>query len=128
MVKLSMIRHSNAHIDETSAPRVAVFVGGTAGIGKLTLDALVRPGTKSKAYVVGRKESEQAFKPFAQSLREANPNADIVWIEGQVTLLSEAKRVCDYIRTLESSIDLLFMTTGYAPFGGRESKRFPLFK
>jgi NAD(P)-dependent dehydrogenase (short-subunit alcohol dehydrogenase family) len=124
MVKFSLIKKSNSQIDGASAPRVAVFVGGTSGVGKLTLGAIAKLGTTFKAYVVGRKESEASFKPFAESLHEANPNAEIVWIEGQVSLLSEAKRVCDHIKTLESSIDLLFMTTGYVPFGGRQSESF----
>jgi NAD(P)-dependent dehydrogenase (short-subunit alcohol dehydrogenase family) len=122
MVKLTLIRANNAQIDETSAPRVAVFVGGTSGIGKLTLGAIAKLGTNFKAYVVGRKESKAVFETFAESLRLANPNVDIIWIEGQVSLLSEVKRICDHIKTLESSIDLLFMTTGYAPLGGRQSR------
>jgi NAD(P)-dependent dehydrogenase (short-subunit alcohol dehydrogenase family) len=122
MVNLTQIRASNAQIDEASAPRVAIFVGGTSGIGKLTLGAIAKLGTNFKAYVVGRKESKAAFETFAESLRLANTNADIVWIEGQVSLLFEVKRICDHIKTLESSIDLLFMTTGYAPLGGRQSK------
>jgi NAD(P)-dependent dehydrogenase (short-subunit alcohol dehydrogenase family) len=122
MVNLTQIRASNTQIDEASAPRVAIFVGGTSGIGKLTLGAIAKLGTNFKAYVVGRKEGKAAFETFAESLRLANPNADIVWIEGQVSLLFEVKRICDHIKTLESSIDLLFMTTGYAPLGGRQSK------
>jgi NAD(P)-dependent dehydrogenase (short-subunit alcohol dehydrogenase family) len=121
MVHLSQIKENNAHIDEESAPRVAVFVGGTSGIGKLTLNAIAGLGTHFKAYVVGRQESEASSKPFIEGLHAANTDASIVWVEGQVSLLSEAKRICDDIKKLETSIDLLFMTTGYVPFGGRQS-------
>jgi NAD(P)-dependent dehydrogenase (short-subunit alcohol dehydrogenase family) len=128
MVHLSKIKESNAQIDGETAPHVAVFVGGTSGIGKITLGATTRLGTHFKAYVVGRKESEAAFRPFIEELRTANPNANIVWVEGQVSLLSEVKRISDYIKTVETSIDLLFLTTGYVPFGGRESTSIlPLF-
>jgi hypothetical protein len=122
MVDRTLITASNAQINEPSAPPVALFVGGTSGIGKLTLGAIAKLGTNFKAYVVGRKESRAAFETFAESLRLANSNVDIVWVEGQVSLLSEVKRICDHIKTLESSIDLLFMTTGYVPLGGRQSR------
>jgi NAD(P)-dependent dehydrogenase (short-subunit alcohol dehydrogenase family) len=121
MVHISKIKESNAQVDEESAPRVAVLVSGTSGIGKLTLGAIARLGTHFKAYVIGRPESEAAFKPFIEELHAANANASIVWVEGQVSLLSEVKRICDYIKKLETSIDLLFLTTGYVPFGGRQS-------
>ncbi|KAH7361245.1 hypothetical protein BKA66DRAFT_573592 [Pyrenochaeta sp. MPI-SDFR-AT-0127] len=121
MVNISSIRKSNKQVDESSAPRVAVFVGGTAGIGKITLAKIADLGIGFKAYVIGRKGSEQSFKSFLEELHQANPNANVIWIEGEVSLLSEAKRVCDYIKTLESTVDLLFMTTGYAPFGGRDN-------
>ncbi|KAF1846533.1 uncharacterized protein K460DRAFT_314051 [Cucurbitaria berberidis CBS 394.84] len=93
MVNLSLIRQSNKHIDEASTPCVAVFVGGTAGIGKITLAEIAALGTDFKAYVIGRKESEQAFKTFLDDLHQANPTANIIWVEGQVSLLSDVKRV-----------------------------------
>ncbi|KAI4617306.1 hypothetical protein J4E80_005508 [Alternaria sp. BMP 0032] len=121
MVHLTKIKESNAHIDKETAPRIAVFVGGTSGIGKITLGAVAKLGTNLKAYVVGREESKAAFQPFIEELHTANPNASIIWVEGQVTLLSEVKRICDHIKKLETSIDLLFLTTGYVPFFGREN-------
>lgn len=121
MVRISQIKENNAQIDEKSAPRVAVFVGGTSGIGKLTLNAITRLGTRFKAYVIGRQESEAAFKPFIEELHLANANANIIWVEGQISLLSEVQRICDHIKRLESSIDLLFMTAGYVNFSGRHS-------
>ncbi|KAF2875856.1 hypothetical protein BDV95DRAFT_562768 [Massariosphaeria phaeospora] len=121
MVKISLIRQSNSRIDESSAPRVAVFAGGTSGIGKLTLAELAGLGTSFKAYVVGRKESERSFKTFIGDLHQTNPNAEIIWVEGEISLLSEVKRICDHIKTLESRIDLFFLTAGYAPFEGRKN-------
>lgn len=121
MVNLSLIRQSNSRIDQASAPDVAVFVGGTAGIGKITLAEIAALGLGLKAYVIGRRESEQAFKPFLEELNQANANTNVIWVEGQISLLSEVKRVCDHIKALETKVDLLFMTTGYAPFGGRQS-------
>ena len=49
-----------------------------------------------------------------------NPKAEIIWTEGEISLLAETKRVCDVIKSKESSVDLLFPTAGYAPFGLRK--------
>ncbi|KAF2831568.1 hypothetical protein CC86DRAFT_140909 [Ophiobolus disseminans] len=119
MVKISLIKQSNEQVDESSAPHVAVFVGGTAGIGKITLSKIASLGTNFKAYIIGRKSSEHSFRPVIEDLHKANPNAKLIWVEGEASLLSEVKIICDHIKTLESSIDLLFMTPGYAPFNGR---------
>ncbi|KAG9189654.1 hypothetical protein G6011_06522 [Alternaria panax] len=121
MVHISQIKENNAQIDEETAPRVAVFVGGTSGIGKLTLDAVIRLRTHLKAYVVGRQESEAAFKPFIKKTHLANAKASIIWVEGQISLLSEVKRVCDHIKELETSIDILFMTSGYVASSERQN-------
>ncbi|QKX60570.1 uncharacterized protein TRUGW13939_07715 [Talaromyces rugulosus] len=119
MVSFTEIKASNALINGATAPRVAVFVGGTSGIGKLTIRALVETGTSTRIYLIGRKSSEENAQTFIQELSAINPKAEIVWIEGEVSLLAETKRVCQVIKSKESRVDLLFLTTGYAPFGPR---------
>jgi NAD(P)-dependent dehydrogenase (short-subunit alcohol dehydrogenase family) len=119
MVSYNEIRASNARISNPTAPRVAVFVGGTSGIGQLTIKALVSTGASTRIYLVGRKSSRDRTNIFIQELRAINPDADIIWTEGEVSLLSEAARVCEAIKTRETCVDLLFLTTGYAPFGAR---------
>jgi NAD(P)-dependent dehydrogenase (short-subunit alcohol dehydrogenase family) len=124
MPNITTVRETNALLTPMTVPKTAVFVGGTAGIGKLTLTALAQLGFSLKAYVIGQKGSEASFKTFAEELRSKNAEAAIIWTECEVSLLSEAKRICDHIKTLESSIDLLFLSTGYAPMGGRNSTSF----
>lgn len=120
MVSDKKIQASNALInDNATAPRVSVFVGGTSGIGKFTVKALVATGASVRMYLVGRKSSEERTHTFIQELRHINPRAEVIWTEGEVALLTETKRVCEVIKTKESRIDLLFLTTGYAPFGTR---------
>jgi NADP-dependent 3-hydroxy acid dehydrogenase YdfG len=121
MVNLSTITTNNDALRNSSARHVAVFVGGTAGIGKLTLAEMSDLGMNLKVYVIGRKSSYAAFKAHSDALCAKNPDTEIVWIEGEVSLLAEVKRVCGEIKKREERVDLLFMTTGYAPFGGRES-------
>ncbi|KAF8854316.1 NAD(P)-binding protein [Acephala macrosclerotiorum] len=119
MVSYKEIQASNALINDATAPRVAVFVGGTSGIGKFTVRALVATGASVKIYLVGRKSSEERMHAFIQELHAINPKAEVVWTEGEVALLAETKRVCEAIKSKESRVDLLFLTAGYAPFGTR---------
>ncbi|PSN61655.1 hypothetical protein BS50DRAFT_613348 [Corynespora cassiicola Philippines] len=89
MVNISDVCKSNSKIDSTSLPGVAVFVGGTAGIGKLTLGEMAQLGMGFKAYVVGRPQSRESFESFEKELQKGNQDAEIIWVEGQVSLLSE---------------------------------------
>lgn len=119
MVSSTDILASNALINDSTAPRVSVFAGGTSGIGKLTIEALVATGASVKIYLIGRKSSEERANTFIQELQTTNPQAEIIWTEGEIALLSETKRICEVIKTKESRVDLLFLTAGYAPFGAR---------
>ncbi|KAH7007966.1 uncharacterized protein B0I36DRAFT_258234 [Microdochium trichocladiopsis] len=117
MPPLSTIRVSNSRITAATAPRVAVFTGATQGIGKATLTQLVGVGTPITIYLIGRNGSTQ--EGFLEELRASNQQAKIVWLEGQVSLLSETKRLCDEIKSREKSIDLLFFCAAYVALGGR---------
>jgi NAD(P)-dependent dehydrogenase (short-subunit alcohol dehydrogenase family) len=119
MVSYKEIQASNALINDATAPRVAVFVGGTSGIGKLTVRALVATGASVRIYLVGRKSSEERMHAFIQELHAINPKAEVIWTEGEIALLAETKRVCEAIKSKESRVDLLFLTAGYAPIGTR---------
>ncbi|CAM0140893.1 hypothetical protein VKS41_008882 [Umbelopsis sp. WA50703] len=119
MVSYKDILASNALINDATAPRVAVFVGGTSGIGKFTIKALVATGASVRIYLVGRKSSEERMHAFIQELHAINPKAEVIWTEGEIALLAETKRVCEIIKGKESRVDLLFLTAGYAPFGTR---------
>lgn len=117
MVSYKEIQASNALINHDTAPRVAVFVGGTSGIGKLTVKALVATGASMRIYLVGRKSSAERTHNFIQELHALNSRAEVIWTEGEVALLAETKRICEtIIKRKESRIDLLFLTPGYAPF------------
>ncbi|KAF5001859.1 hypothetical protein FGRMN_706 [Fusarium graminum] len=119
MVSFKEIQASNALINDAT-PRIAVFVGGTSGIGKATIEALVATGSSLRIYLIGRKGSQQRTETFVHELHAINPNAEILWVEGEISLLAEAKRACEIIKGTERYIDLLFLTTGYAPFTSRK--------
>lgn len=120
MVSYKQIQASNARISDATIPNVSVFVGGTAGIGQYTIEALVRTGQASKIYLIGRKSSHERSEAFIKSMHDINPKAEIIWTEGEIAFLAESKRICDIIKSKESRVDLLFLTAGYAPFGPRE--------
>jgi NAD(P)-dependent dehydrogenase (short-subunit alcohol dehydrogenase family) len=120
MVGIRDIRAANELITDATAPSVAVFVGGTSGIGQLTIKALVATGARVRIYLVGRRSSEDRSKTFIEGMHIVNPKAEIIWTEAEVSLLSETKRVCEAIKTKEPHLDLLFLTTGYAPFCKRQ--------
>jgi NADP-dependent 3-hydroxy acid dehydrogenase YdfG len=117
MVTHAQIQASNGQINETYTPRAAVFVGGTAGIGKATLSALVSQGTPIKVYIIGRDKTDH--KKLLEDLQQSNPKAELIWLEGQVSLLAEVKRLCLDIKKREEKIDLLFLSAGFLPFAGR---------
>ncbi|KAF2235094.1 hypothetical protein EV356DRAFT_135645 [Viridothelium virens] len=120
MVSFEEIKASNALIDDVTSPSVAVFVGGTSGVGKFTIKALVATGVRVRIYLVGRKGSKEPINAFTQELSTINPKAELIWTEGEVSLLAETKRICEFIKSRESHVNLLFLTAGYAPFGTRK--------
>ncbi|KAK6535363.1 hypothetical protein TWF694_001824 [Orbilia ellipsospora] len=119
MVSYKQVLASNALINDATVPSVAVFVGGTSGIGNLTIKALVATGASVRIYLVGRSSAKERTLAFIEAQRNINAKAEIIWIEGDVSLLAESKRVCELIKSKEPRIDLLFMSTGYTPFGPR---------
>lgn len=122
MVSLTEVRASNAALTPSTIPKTALFVGATSGIGKYTLTELVSLNLPTKCYVVGRKASEPAMRPVLEALRRKNTQVELVWVEAEVSLLSEVKRVCDFIKENEERLDLTCLTAGYAPFGGRNGE------
>ncbi|KUJ12955.1 NAD(P)-binding protein [Mollisia scopiformis] len=126
-VKLSDMKASNSRLTSDTAPRIAVFVGATSGIGKATLTRLVAQQTALKVYVVGRNAEKQ--KSFINQLQQSNEKAQIIFIEGEISLMADTKRIYNEIKSKERSIDALFLSAGYIPWGGREktSERIDTF-
>ncbi|TPX09933.1 uncharacterized protein E0L32_008955 [Thyridium curvatum] len=113
------IEASNALINDATAPRVSVFAGATSGVGQLTVRALVATGASVRIYLVGRRSAAARAAALIAELEAANPRAEIVWTEAEISLLAEVRRVCELISSKEPRVDLLFLSAGYAPFGRR---------
>ncbi|KAM5344386.1 hypothetical protein ACJ41O_012923 [Fusarium nematophilum] len=99
------------------APYVAVFVGGTSGIGEATLKALCKRCNQSKIYIIGR--NEKAATSIITGCEKLNPLTSFVFLRQDLTNLRDVDRVCEKILQSETSIDLLFMTQGYLSVSGR---------
>lgn len=114
------IRASNALISEANVPKIAVFVGGTDGIGKATLRNLVARRFPIKVYIVGRNEA--GHKTLLAELKSLNPEADLIYVQGQISLVADSHRIVKQISAQEERIDLLFLSAGYLPFTGRQGQ------
>ena len=127
MVRLDIVRKSNAGLIE-SHPLVAVFVGGTSGIGEFTLRALAkthgRQGKGLRAYIVGRNAA--AAEEIIANCTGLCPSGQFRFVKaGDLSLLKDVDRVCAEVTELEEKesaasskkarIDILVMSQHYFP-------------
>ncbi|KPM44133.1 hypothetical protein AK830_g2418 [Neonectria ditissima] len=122
MVAISIIKESNAKALPSVLPSglVAVFLGGTSGIGQATLKQFVAV-TKDKSprvYIVGR--STEAALPLLAELRRSNPSASVEFIEQDVSLVRNVDAAVSQIKKHESKADLLYLSVGFVSFHGRK--------
>lgn len=118
MVAISEVRASNATLKSLPAGLVAIFVGGTSGIGLFTARELVRNTTSPKVYLLGRSQTE-AIK-IIDELKGINPSSQVSFIQKDVSLLKNVDEACQEIKNKEKQVNLLFMTCGYYTLKGRE--------
>ena len=115
---LTPIKRSNSQIAEVATPRTAVFVGSTDGIGRNALRELVSTGLPLKIYIIGRDKTQHQH--IVEELHAINTNATLIYLEGQISLMSEVKRITDDINRREQKIDLFYHSAGFLPFTGRQ--------
>ncbi|KAK4163142.1 hypothetical protein QBC43DRAFT_264588 [Cladorrhinum sp. PSN259] len=124
MVAYTQIKSSLSTLTSSTIPQTSLFVGGTSGIGKYTLRSLVVASSTLgnlpiRIYLTVRPSSLAQTEVFVSSLREINPHAEIILLQGEISLLSEVRRLSSLILSKEesesSSLDFLFLSAGYAP-------------
>jgi hypothetical protein len=125
MVKLDVVRSANTALVQ-SQPLVAVFFGGTGGIGSYTLRALATAeaqngGKGVRAYVVGRK-AESAERILSEC-RDICPQGQFKFVQaGDLSLIQGVDQVCAEILELEEKegqdarIDYLMLSQGGSIF------------
>ncbi|KAK3356753.1 hypothetical protein B0T25DRAFT_497447 [Lasiosphaeria hispida] len=111
MVALEQIRSSNSKIAATFRPGlVAVFAGATNGVGETSLKQFTKNAIKPRIYFLGR--SKESGERVLKELRELNPEGEYIFISVDVSLLRSVDNVCSEIKTKETAINLLFLSTG----------------
>lgn len=125
MVALDEIRRSAAAVVQ-SKPLVAVFFGGTSGIGHYTLRALARAtanngGKGFRAYIVGRKA--QAAEEIISECEGICSQGEYRFVKANdISLIEDVDRVCAEIAAQEEKegeggrIDFLMLTQGGSIF------------
>jgi NAD(P)-dependent dehydrogenase (short-subunit alcohol dehydrogenase family) len=135
MVKLDLVRSTNAAL-VASQPLVAVFVGGTSGIGKFSLHTLAathgRVGKGLRVYIVGRNAT--AAQKIISECQELCPTGQFIFIQARdIALLKDVDRVSAELIEIEEKeakaksqmpkIDILVMSQGiFKPFDPRDGK------
>jgi NAD(P)-dependent dehydrogenase (short-subunit alcohol dehydrogenase family) len=117
MVSLDIVRKANSSLRTRLPKPVALFVGGTSGIGRSTLRQLALNTEAPTAYIVGR--NEDTAKPLLRELRQLNPLGSYNFVEADVSLISNVDKACESIKQREKALDLLFMTPGGLSLVGR---------
>ncbi|KAI2622708.1 putative short-chain dehydrogenases/reductase [Hypomontagnella submonticulosa] len=125
MVSLSQVIASNQRIASTFPPGlVAVFVGGTSGVGEYTVKAFAKYVSKPKVYIVGR--SQEAADRIVGECKKLNPGGTFEFIKADVSLLKGVDDVCRQLKSKETAINLLFESQGGMGFAKTTSEGLPL--
>ena len=117
MVNITSIRQRNRQFaTERHEGPVCVFVGATSGIGAGTLERMVQMLHTPTIYVIGRSRSRSADQ--LRKLEALNPKCKLVFLEVEVSLLSDVDLACKRITAVEQKVDYLFMSQGFFPLIG----------
>lgn len=120
MVNIANVRISNTSFMAKPPGMVALFVGGTSGIGKGTLKQFSKHANAPKVYIVGRSKSLAAS--LLEELQNLNPQGTFIFIESQISLIKNVDKVCEEIKEKERKLDLIFLSPGYLTLEGRQGK------
>ncbi|PYI09558.1 NAD(P)-binding protein [Aspergillus sclerotiicarbonarius CBS 121057] len=120
MPTLSQVRQSNTALGAGRPHMVAVFVGGTSGIGEATAKQLALAVKKPTIHLVGRNEASGSR--ILEELRASNPEGSFNFIKSDVSLLHNVDEACAEIRQREKQIDLLFMSTGHLAISKKDTE------
>ncbi|KIW01885.1 uncharacterized protein PV09_06732 [Verruconis gallopava] len=111
MVSLDVVKASNATIKtELSPGLVAVFVGGTSGIGEISLKQLARLTVRPRIYIVGR--SAAAAERILAECRALNGEGEYVFVQKTLVRMRDAEAVCEDIKQRERHVNVLFLSVG----------------
>lgn len=115
MVGINLVNASNALIPTVLPPGlVAVFAGGTAGIGEATLKLFTKLAVKPRAYIIGR--SQAAAERIIAECRVLNPDGEFIFLQKELHLIKNTNEVIDDIKKREKVVNILFLSAGGPDF------------
>ena len=110
MVSLTAVKASNELLATTLLNLVAIFVGGTSGIGEYSLKSFAKHTRQPRVYFIGR--SQEAGDRIKAECQKLNPGGEFIFMKSDTSLIRNVDAVCNEIKKKEKSINILFMTTG----------------
>ncbi|EMC93945.1 hypothetical protein BAUCODRAFT_150179 [Baudoinia panamericana UAMH 10762] len=116
MVTIEAVREANAKGNQLH-DLVAIFVGGTGGIGESTAKEFFRHTVRPVAYIIGR--SEEKGNNICEELREINADGKAIFLQKDVSLIRNVDEVSEELKRRERRIHCLFLTAGYMSLSGR---------
>jgi len=121
MHTLASIRAANAaFVHSASPPPLAVFVGGTSGIGEgMALTFAEHTKGNSNIVIVGRNK-EAAEKIFSSMPKPENSEVTREFVKCDVMLMKNIQQATTDILARHPKINYLIMTPGIAAIGGRD--------
>lgn len=122
MVSLEAIRASNARAKSLPAGLVAVFVGGTNGVGETTVRQFANYVPSPRVYIIGR--SQEAGDRIVKECKDLNPTGEFVFISKDTSLIRNVDEICDDLQKREKTINVLFLTIGTLQRGNSEIHLF----
>jgi NAD(P)-dependent dehydrogenase (short-subunit alcohol dehydrogenase family) len=117
MTTLSAIRAANAAFSPSYLP-VALFVGGTSGIGHATAEAFARY-TKGDAHIIicgrNRAAADSIIAAFPKTTKSRYE-----FVECDATLMKNVQATTTSLLSSLPKLNYLFITTGYLTLKGRD--------
>jgi len=111
MIPLNLVKASNATLLQSLPPGiVAVFVGGTSGVGEVTLKLFAKNSVRPRLYIVGR--SHEAAERIIAECRIVNPEGEYTFIQKSLDLMKNWEELSNEIKSKEKALNLLFLSAG----------------
>lgn len=121
MVSLNSVTESNVRTTHRlPSGLVAVFVGGTNGIGEATLKQFAKYTQQPRAYIIGR--SQEAGDRIVRQCKEINQHGEFTFIPSDVSLIRNVDQVCQTIINKEKAINIVFLSIGTLVFDKGDSQ------
>lgn len=126
MVSHPTIQTSNAQIPTALPPNlVAIFVGGTSGIGEYTARQFAQHATAPRLYIVGR--SQEAADRIIKHMKATNKEGEYLFIKTDTSLIKNVDEVCEEIKRREKVVNVLCLSTGGMVLGIETSEGLHAF-